>query len=322
MKDKQKWLRIFSFVSVLGILLAANQAFRFFPHVMQSLKPSQTEKKKQYAHYLKEGNAQIVFVGSSTVDQGVDPDVISSHINYTAFNAGQFGYASPNLALQVVEDLLKTKKVKIIIYAIDSWALSSALGNRQEIDSWGRVDHFLWSFTLYHNRAVFFHWISLLAHGRFVTPHEASIDFVRKSGQWNSFESAIPRPNGFLELKGSLNPEWPDYPRPGPVLPVQISNFELIIHLCIKAGVQIIILRMPEFEQTYLKYVSGHSKMRELIDGIALQNHVPVLDFSLPGAFAHGNKELYFDVNHLNSKGAEIFSSILAERLNPLLRKE
>lgn len=111
---------------------------------------------------------------------------------------------------------------------------------------------------------------------------------------------------GFLELKGSILKSTDVYKQAENKLldPKLLSSFYTVCDLAKEKGVKLLICISPSLERF------SDESIREIKEGLDARK-IEFIDFSSIDRFK--SKELFFDAQHLNSFGAELFSMKIAE---------
>ena len=137
-------VRIRALLVVAAAIGGLDAAFGQFDSFWERFYPSRIDKRALYESLLN-GHLAVdtVFIGSSTINMGLDPEVVDRHSGATSLNAGQLGYSPANIAVQVVDEIVASRSVDRIVYAIDTWSLVSDIRDRALVDAHQRGDHFL-----------------------------------------------------------------------------------------------------------------------------------------------------------------------------------
>jgi hypothetical protein len=95
-----------------------------------------------------------------------------------------------------------------------------------------------------------------------------------------------------------------------------VTLFEEYIIDCKKRGINIILVYTPEYIEGQL-FVKNRSEIISTLTNLAIQNNIPFLDYSEHELSF--NKDYFYNSMHLNAKGADIFSRILAHDIKQLI---
>lgn len=308
-------------VWALLTILLLDASFSTFDSFWERFRPSRLEKQASYRDLLA-GRLSVdtVIIGSSTVNMGLDPEIFDAYAGTHSFNAGQLGYAPANIAVQVMQEVVESSAVSRVIYAVDSWTLISDIRDRSTVDAHGRGKNFLYDWALYRNRDIFFFWLNELIHGDLTDPRTAWQRHMQAGGRFSRLNRVVSHADGYMEIDGALNADWPDYIRPrSDPDPEQLEDFRALLRLACEAHLDILILRMPEFVRTYNENAGAHAATSRIIAEEAAAFGIPVLDFTVPGSFPQDDASLYFDIHHLNRNGAALLSKLAGEATAKLI---
>ena len=96
-----------------------------------------------------------------------------------------------------------------------------------------------------------------------------------------------------------------------------IATLNEIIKICKQNKIKLIFTYSPEFNLGYQKLIYNSDSILTMIGNIANQNNITYLrDDKLDIC---KEKDLFWNVNHLNKRGAMIYSAILAKEINTIL---
>jgi pyruvate-formate lyase-activating enzyme len=100
-----------------------------------------------------------------------------------------------------------------------------------------------------------------------------------------------------------------------PPLQSNIECYKTLIRKAVSSNVEVILVISPQF---YNKDHEQSSLLKDFKDFLK-QNSIRVLDYSQRTQFIE-NRDLFHDIRHLNHAGAKIFTRLLTQDLQPLLR--
>ena len=125
------------------------------------------------------------------------------------------------------------------------------------------------------------------------------------------YEGYIPIKDKVMNI-GMLKPE-PEIATQSVVDPNMVNALKNIIRLCKEKNISLFIVSSPTFHTVNEKQSPPSSASKLSLEIIRKEN-ATYLDFSYDPLFI-GKLEWFVDQNHLNDKGAKLFTSMLAERL-------
>ena len=245
---------------------------------------------------------------------GINPGIVDELAGTRSFNAGRYHYGDLNLTKAVAYEVIATKSVRSLLIAVDSWQGRTRNSDRKLLDNHGYPNHFLWLSALYRGRGVFSDWVRRLAAGDFADPRNAWHDQLVASQRLRRFVSVVSRQHGYGEADGDIDPEWPGYLRPTPFSEEARAIMADIADRAAEAGIKVVFMRLPEFVRTYRESPAQHEAVSKALQSIAQPRGIPVIDLAAPGSFPHDDEELYFDIHHMNDRGAAQLSR-LGQRL-------
>ncbi|MBK8047641.1 MAG: SGNH/GDSL hydrolase family protein [Anaerolineales bacterium] len=322
------WILFFA-----GLLLLAELVLRM-PAVQAALpKPEPTlwhaEMIEYKLEYLKKFAAShdldVLFVGNSTTQAGVDPTVFDTERNLSAgagsFNASIEGLPPAGLLtfLKIYLRYVQPQHVVIGLSAQDlnsnsPWAKdvtdrvkASPLAMAEAREGWlGQV----LAFALDHS--VLFRYRNLL--------HQ----FVVRGGQLAPASNVYFDDRGFDPIDRSLASfsasEALQLQNRAGVLNydaggLQLQSLKQTIQLLQEQGIDVVLVNMPLADGYYRNFDKPEDYDRYLaaLHQVAEQFDVPVLDMeSLPAELAFGDAE-FADFNHLNATGAQRLTALIAD---------
>lgn len=97
-----------------------------------------------------------------------------------------------------------------------------------------------------------------------------------------------------------------------------VNSLKEYITFCKNNKINLILVYSPDFYQLY-KYQQNRKEIKDLYYKITTENNIPFLDYSDSCSLSY-NKEYFYNSQHLNKIGADIFSVDLGERLYGLFR--
>jgi hypothetical protein len=257
--------------------------------------------------YTKGSNAQIVILGSSRVHRHCDPEIISSgtHLKtevVATAGANYFFYE------KLFEDYLKrNERPRLLIVGIDLTGLGTDIfvPYPEYFFPFLQPTDAIASFDEYH----------------FIKYHKALGYFYYKDIYYDKIQNpwTVPHQSGFLpeEETQDLNPLHRNLLE-GYQLKVSDrtlkSLFEFINEQK-KAGTTCIGIISPEYFPIWSREVNRDQALRKIFREAGLEKF-KVINFSDGSYKLCFNKNYFFNDEHLNRAGAEIFSKDLADSIN------
>jgi hypothetical protein len=257
--------------------------------------------------FTKKSGADLVCLGSSRIHRHCDPSIISKETHLKTeivANAGAQFYFFEKL----YEDFLKTNpKPKLLVVGIDL----TGLGNKKFVPDPEYFFPFIkpsnaiagfdeYNFIKYHKPLGYFYYKEIyldLIQNSWLRPHDAGYLPEEKPSVKEAFLGVLPK--GFTL---DLNDET-------------IKHIFQFMSDQQKGGVACIGIISPEYFPVWTYENNRHLAMAKLYKE-ASQEHVRIINFSDSAYSVCFNKNLFFNSQHLNKAGAEIFSHDLADSIN------
>jgi hypothetical protein len=144
--------------------------------------------------------------------------------------------------------------------------------------------------------------------------------FLRHDGErdremFTEFESIELDEYGHAQGLGRANPDY--LRRRGTAFMPQrigVEALESMVALAARQGVDIALVHVPEYVACHVE-TERYRKFRNFMESFAKKNGLRYHDFNRADRFPIDSTELFFDSDHLNLAGAELFSQMLGERL-------
>ena len=94
---------------------------------------------------------------------------------------------------------------------------------------------------------------------------------------------------------------------------VKLKN---IIDICNNKGIKLILVHTPYYYKLY-NHLPQQNKLIEYLNTVAISNNIPFMDYSKDSLML--STDYFYNMTHLNSKGADIFSTKLAIEFKKIL---
>ncbi len=267
-------------------------------------------------------NADIVVTGSSRAFRHYDPRVLGRELGGTAFN---FGLNASQIDVQLgtlKSYLAHNRKPRLVIQNLDiqSFLLTHPgdifnpsqyvpyLGDPDIRACLAQIEPDLWKWErlplyAYAVADTSFTWTLGLRKLAGLAPREDCID-------------------GFCPMDRSWTREFEQFKRTHPdgleiaIEPKAVADLEEIVTHCQQAGIAVVLVYSPQFHEM-VALTKNRAKIFSLFHEIAERHHVPFLDYT--DSPLSMNRDLFYNAQHLNARGAEIFSEDVAKKLGTIV---
>lgn len=263
-------------------------------------------------------NADIVVSGSSRAFRHYDPRVLARITGLSVFNLG-LNASQIDLQLGVFKEYLRqNKKPRILIQNLDiqSFILTKPgdifdparyipyLGETEIYSTLDRIDGRIWRWRYlplyaYATEDTTFTWMVGFQTAIGVGSREPCYDgFSPVEKSWSNDFDLFKRahPNGidvYIDLGG-------------------IATLKSLVELCRRENIRLILVYSPQYLEM-IGLTRNRTEIFGLFASISQQNGINFLDYSR--STISENKENFYNSQHLNKRGAEMFSEDLAQRL-------
>ncbi len=311
---KKFLIRVLLFL--MPLILIAYSADRF---ISKELKKSHQHAQSEFPVWndLFDGNVRsdIVVYGSSRAWVEFDPQLISDSLHRNAYNLGIDGH---NFWLQYLRHSLLLKyniKPGWIIQSLDIFTLQK----RKDLYNPDQFLPYMFLNDDIKNATSSYEGYDFLDY---------KIPLIRYYGKEEAITTAVkmflkPGNNPVMRVKGyqGQNKVWnADFTRAKKTMdyyqvkmdPGTVRLFERYLNECKEKGIKIIFVYAPEYIEAQ-KFVKNRDELFALYKKFSLQYNIPFYDYS-NNAISF-RKDLFYNAEHLNKTGAEIFSAKLADTL-------
>jgi hypothetical protein len=258
----------------------------------------------------------ILLLGSSRMKHHVDPAILSKALGMSVFNAGVNGQGF--LYISMLMDVWRQfkKPPRILVVNADSYLL---LKNEEEIQKACVFSFFIHRTPLIDR--------TLYLRGGFEPLKYLSRSY-RANGKVfsilrNLFNQGADNLDGFEPLLGSLSERSTNAVSKNPLLPLpydtdywefKVHTFGVLADYCRENGVRFIVLAGPRYDESNVAHERWTAKLVSFLARYPMVEFFDISQFTYPLVFAESSN-LFHDNSHLNARGAEIFSTLLAEKL-------
>ncbi len=295
---------LITFLCILAGLVVVDIIFGYANvYMMRHATGGQTYCQEYITH---KSNEDIIMMGSSRMRHHDNPDIISDSLHMSCYNAGEDG-GGIILNYGFYRMLSERYHPKIIIYDITEFDIYN--GNNEKYLGWLRkyydepgIDSIIVSVSSseriknisnlyrYNTRCI-----------------ATAADFFHPVRAYNK---------GYSRIEGTMNYDvQPLAYHQEEIDPIKLKYLKRLIEETKRDGVLLLLFASPTYDtkpgNNYLNPVAV----------IAKENKVPFYDcFYCPGI--SGDKNLFRDRGHMNGKGADIWTTMVADTIKKYLRKD
>lgn len=258
---------------------------------------------KEYDHFI---------YGSSRAWVHIDPSILEEKIGKKYYNLGADGQ---NFKVQKFrhEELKERTEIKSIIYSVDMFTLGTSefiykyeqflpfmFWKENEVQNFltpygyfSFIDFYLPLTRYYGHRTV----LSNLLFTKDSTTPSRIRGYAGQERVWNEDLEIAKKNLDFIEIKIDEN---------------LLTEFDLFLKECQIGNIQLVLIYTPEYIDGQ-KFVTNRSDVIKIYNDLSEKYKIPFLDFSSDSM--NYNKDYFYNASHLNKKGAEVFTSKLADSL-------
>lgn len=265
-------------------------------------------------------NAQIVVTGSSRALLQYDPRIIQTVTSRTAFNLGRNGSQTDMQVAFFKAYLAHNRKPDLVVHNLDAFSFVTThtifdpaqympyLYDRNLYEASRKINPNIWRSRYvplygYVVEDVNLTWTRGVAGLFGWSPRQDYfLGFNPRHMQWTGdFESfAASHPTGVTF----------------DIEPAGIRDLEDLILTCKKSGIQLIFVYSPEYDRMQA-LTNNREQIFAQFHQLADRYDIPLWDYS--GWSHNADKGFFYNSQHLNAEGAEIFSADVAHRLQHFL---
>jgi hypothetical protein len=265
--------------------------------------------------------AQVLLLGSSRMQHHVDPEVLSRKLSLSVYNAGldgeDFLYAAMLMDLWQRYD----PPPRMIILQVDPFSFTKSTGElkRSSIFSFYLDESDLVRQVIYQQSAL--------------EPFKYVSSCYRANGKVlpifkNLFAPDYDPLNGFRPLSGTMAAPPPGqnsgtpglWEDPAEFWDFKVKCFKKLAMTCHRNGTRLFLFHSPRFAESRAHHDAWVAALKALLSDYPDVEFIDISEFTYPKVFAN-RPELYVDNVHLNAKGAEILSDLLASTIQARLRQ-
>lgn len=260
-------------------------------------------------------NADIAIYGSSRAWVGISPKILSDSLNQQVYNFGLDGHSFWLQYLRHLEYFKNNKHPKHIVLAVDF----NSLQKRSDLYLYKQfLPYMLWNKDI-KNFTKSYKGFSTL---------EYDIPLIRYFGESLALKESLKvvlnknteqlyRNKGYKGINKNWTTDFDKAKKQMSSYKVSLDNdsvklLKLFLSECKKNNIKLTIIYTPE----YIKgqhFIDGRNEVIMLYQSYANEFNIHFLDYSVNNICY--NKDFFYNSTHLNKKGSEIFSKILAQDL-------
>jgi hypothetical protein len=272
--------------------------------------------------YNSKANCDVAIYGSSRAMVHFDPKIIGDSLGMTVYNFGIDGHNFWMQYLRHLEHVKYNEKPKIIIFSLGMFTLQKRanLYNPEQFLPYMLWDKNIMEYTQsYIGYKKIDYYVPLIRYAGKYEAFKTSIDMLLK------IEPVIPTRNkGFSSFDKEWNLDLEIAKAKIGTYRVEcdaksIALFEQFIQECKSNNIMLLLVYAPEFIEGQ-NFVTNRSDVISIYNELAQKYKIKFYDFSTDVMSL--DKKLFYNSNHLNKKGAELFSSTLAHDLKVQLQNE
>lgn len=263
-------------------------------------------------------NADIVVSGSSRALTHYDPRILAAASGHSAYNIGLNGSQTDMQLARLKTYLRHNRKPKVVIHNVDAFSFQISHGEVYDpgqyipyldepdlyealsainADTWKARHLPLYGYAAQDLR---FGWLQGLRAWFGPTPAPTHIDGYKPrdtpwTGEFEHFRAM--HPNG---VHIDIEPEG-------------VARFEELLRLCEAQDIRLLLVYSPEYSEVQAM-TTNRAEIFSLLQTLARRHGAQLIDFSRSPISA--DKELFYNSQHLNTRGAEAFTRELAERVD------
>lgn len=315
---------VFKVVLFALFIIAVDRVFILFKYkeknLFNDISKNKLAKLAAHIHDQKIKSVDIAIYGSSHPQFDISPEIISSVTGKSCLNLAYGGGTNIGAQYEFIKKL--DIKCRVLIYGIDVFSLNQEALKSDDFQaaffngpgSFNLNEDYLRYSNVYLYSHFVKRYIAEVKHGNFTLPYLRKNDSTDLSmfAKYRGYEI---NPDGWVKGNGIANKNYVRYSGL-PFAPKKTSKeaLEHITAYCRDKGITLIIVQTPEHAAA-LNYAQKYTDFDKWMKQFAADNKVKYLNFDAPEVFPVSNDSLFFDTDHLNARGAELFSTQLARAI-------
>jgi hypothetical protein len=254
-------------------------------------------------------NADVYVLGSSRAQCHYNDDLLGKKLNMSCYNAGSLGQGIPYI-YGLTDYILHNHYPKLLIINIDAVDIGKGPNHSARVSALA---------PLMEKSKV----IKSMIYRKSTLER---LKYLSLSFRYNSYVVSIIEnlfnndhsTSGFEPLKGTMQYvetlEFQIGSLGFKIDPDMVELLQKTIQLAKKSGIKVLLANSPAWRPDG-KLIPEQKHLVESIEEIARQENVPYITINLENTPLFRNVQLFKDPSHLNSKGADLFTAMFAEKI-------
>jgi hypothetical protein len=268
-----------------------------------------------------EVNADIVITGSSRAVVHYDPRIIEKSTGLTAFNIGLNG-SQTDMQVAFFKAYLKhNRKPKLVVHNLDTFTFVTS----KEIYDPAQYMPYLYEDELYrpilkiHPDAwkwkylPLYGYVALDLQLSWVDGLKAFVGIQPKENQFLGFEPRYLEWTGDFGAFKAANPGGVSFP----IEPEGVKDLEDLLATCQREGIRVLLAYSPVYHEMR-ELERNRDEVFARFHALAARHGAEVIDYGASDIALH--QQYFYNSQHLNAQGAELFSGLVAHDIAEALR--
>lgn len=263
--------------------------------------------------YSSKINCELAIYGSSRAWVHINPEILKDSLKFNAYNFGIDGHNFWLQYLRHIEYQKSNSKPQIIIHSIDIFTLQK----KKELYNMSQfLPYMLWnldiykSTTSYEGYSAVDYFIPLIRYRHNTTLVSSLMTSLNQQNQPY-------RNKGFKGQQIEWNNDLDNAQKSNTCYSINLDSssitlYEHFLEDCKSKNIEVILVYTPEYIDGQ-KYVSNRKEIIDFYKAIATKYKLLFLDYS--NNYLCFDKKFFYNAEHLNAIGADIFTRILASDL-------
>lgn len=261
---------------------------------------------------IRKSNEDIIILGDSRAQYHYIPSEITNKLKMSCFNAGRAGGHSVIYHYAILNSILRRHKPKMVFFNISPYELLKEEYN-SEYDRLSILLPFAKQNTVFKQIVKLRGPFEPIKSLSFIYPFNSLLITLLYPNT-----NRIKDDNGYLPLNGTLNiPTNQEYTdnideldmfKSKNLDSLKLGYFKMLMNEAKTNGVRIVLIISPQSISPY------PNKSTNYIKDYCINENIQFIDFSHDSVFM-GHNELFYGFEHLNDKGAMVFTKMLIDSI-------